>query len=124
MQLALNEVSFDCRLLRRDYESNLRLFVTISQFFRLRSMLDDGLLKLVPSDETDELSAEICELHRVFALLIIAHKPKQPALHEVESHRLQIIPHSDRLTFTCQTPPQLHTDITHDRAIRLHQQTF
>lgn len=124
MQLALNEVAFDCRLLRRDYVSNLRLSVTISQFFRLRCMLYDSLLKLVPSDETDELSAEISELHCIFTLFILANKLEQPALHEVESHRLQIIPHSDRLTFTCQTPAQLHTDITHDRAIRLHQQTF
>ncbi len=67
-------------------------------------MLDDGLLKLVPCDETDELSAEISELDRIFALFILANKLEQPALHEVESYRLQIIPHSDRLAFTCQTP--------------------
>lgn len=105
MQLTLNKVAFDCRLLRRDYVCNLRLSVTICQFFRLRCMLNDSLLKLVPCDKTDELSAEISELHRILALFILAHKLEQPALHEVESHRLQIIPHSDRLAFTCQTPP-------------------
>jgi len=124
MQLALNEVSFDCSLLWRDNVSNLRLSVTISQLFRLRSMLDDSLLKLVSSDEANKLSAEIRKLHRFFALFIIAHELEQPTLHKVESHGLQIISQRNILTFTCQTSPQLNSDISHDRAVRLHQQTL
>lgn len=98
--------------------------VLLHQLLPLRGVLDNTLLKLVFSHEADKLIAEVGELYRVLALLVLAHELEDPVLHEVDAHRLQVRAHREHLALPSQTPLQANLDVLHYIAVCLEHQSF